>query len=73
MTTSYLFAYYTLDSQVSFSSSISITDFLLYHYSNFSGIINYDFVMQNWKKKKKQLGENKDKFRKMYPNNHETF
>ena len=29
--------------------------------------------MENWQKKKKKSGENKNKLRKMYPNNHEKF
>ena len=35
-----------------------------------SGIINYNYDMKN---RKKKSGENKNKFKKMYPNNHEKF
>ena len=75
MTTSYLFAYYTLDSQVSLSSSMSIKTGLFFFLTFFSiitpifGIINYYHVMENLKKKS---GESKSKLRKMCPNNHET-
>ena len=78
MTTSYLFTYYTLDSQVSLSSSMSIKTGLfsfwlsVVSFTPISGIINYCYVMENWKKKKKS-GENKNKLRKMYPNNHKKF
>ena len=77
MTTPYLFAYYTLDSQVSLSSSMSIKTGLFFFLTfcciitPISGIINYYYVMENWKKK--NSGENKNKLRKMYPNNHEKF
>ena len=75
MTTSYLFTYYTLDSQVSLSSSMSINrHFFILTFcciiTPISGIINYYYVMENWGKKS---GENKNKLRKMYPNNHEKF
>ena len=60
MTTSDLFANYTLGSQVSLSCSMNIktglfflSDFLLYHYP-ISSIINYYYVMEHWKKKKKK-------------------
>ena len=75
MNTSYLFAYYTLDSQVSLSSSMSIKTgpFFILTFcciiTPISGIINYDYAMENWKEK---WGEN-NKLRKMYPNNHEKF
>ena len=70
MATSYLFAYYTLDSQVSLSSSMNIKTGLFFFLTfcciitPISGIINYYNVL------KKNLAENKNKLRKMYPNNH---
>ena len=75
MTTSYLFAYYTLDSQVSLSSSMSIKTCLFFFLTfcciitPISGIINYYYIMEN----RKKTGENKNKLRKMYPNNYEKF
>ena len=73
MTTSYLFAYYTLDSQVSLSSCYSIkTGFFLSFcciISPISGITDYYCIMKNLKK----LGENKNKLRTIYPKNHENF
>ena len=75
MTTSYLFAYYTLGSQVSLSSSMSIKTglffFLTFHciITPISGIINYYDDMENWKKKSGEKG----KLSKKYPNNHENF
>ena len=64
MTISYLFAYYTLDSQVSLSSCMSIktglSDFLLYHYSNFW----YYRSLLYYGKFKKKLEEAKNKLRK---------
>ena len=74
MTASYLFAYYTLDRQVSLSFSMNIktggvfSNFLLYHYSNFW----YYKLLLLWKIGKKKSGEN-NKLQKMYPNNHEKF
>ena len=66
MTTSYFFAYYTLDSQVSLSSCMSIktglSDFLLYHYSNFwyyRSLLYYGKL-----KKKKKMKETTNKLRK---------
>ena len=53
MTTPYLFAYYTLDSQVSLSSSMSIKTGLFFFLSfcciitPISGIINHYYVMEN--------------------------
>ena len=53
MTTSYLFAYYTLDSQVSLSSCMSIKTGLFFFLSfcciitPISGIINHYCVMEN--------------------------
>ena len=54
MTTSYLFAYSKLDSQVSISSCMSIktaffflSDFLLYH-TPISGIIDHHCIMENF-------------------------
>ena len=75
MTTSYLFAYYTLDSQVSLSSCMSIKTglfsfwFLLYHYSDFW----YYKSLLYYVKFKKKSGENKNKLRTIYPKNHENF
>ena len=77
MTTSYLFAYYILDSQVSLSSSMKIKIGL------FSFWLSVVSLLQFWyykllpcygklKKKKKKSGKNK-KLRKMHPNNHEKF
>ena len=64
MTTSYLFAYYTLDSQVSLSS----TNFWYYKL-----LLCYGKLKNKKRKRKKKLGENKNKLRKMYSNNHEKF
>ena len=71
MTTSYWFASYALDRQVSLSSSMSIEiglfflfDFLLYHYSNFR---YYKLLLCYGKLKKNRENE---KIKKMYPNNH---
>ena len=67
MTTSYLFAYYTLGSQVSLSSSMSIKTglffFLTFHciITPISGIINYYDDMENWKKKIWGKGQIKQK------------
>ena len=75
MTTSYLFAYYTLDSQVSLSSYISIKTglffFLIFCCINtpISGIIDHYWIMENFKKS----GENKSKLRTLYLKNHENF
>ena len=74
MNTSYLLAYYTLDGQISLSSSINIKtglfllDFPLYHYSNFW----YQKLLLLWKIEQKS-GESKNKLRKIYPNNNEKF
>ena len=63
MTTSYLFVYYTLDSQFSISSSMSVEtglffpDFLLYHYSNLS----YYKLLLCYGKLKKQKQKKKQK------------
>ena len=57
MTTSYLFIYYTLDSQVLLSSRMNIKIGLFFFLTfccittPISGIINYYYVMENWKKK----------------------
>ena len=73
MTISYLFVYYTLDSQASLSSSMSIKTGLFFFLTfcsiitPVSGFINYYYV------KKKKSGENKNKLRKMYHNYQEKF
>ena len=78
MSTSYLFAYYTLDSQASLSSSMSIKTGLFFFLTfccmiiPICDIINYYYVMENLKTKnqnktKRKTGENKNKLRKMYP------
>ena len=72
-----LFAYYTLDSQVSLSSSMGIKKGLFFFLTfccitaPISGIINYYYVMES--RKTKKSGENKNRLRKMYPINHEKF
>ena len=76
MATSYLFAYYTSDSEVSLSFSTSIKTGLFFFLAfcwiitPISGIINY-YCYGKLKKKKKNWGENNNKLRKMYPNNRE--
>ena len=76
MTTSYLFAYYTLDSQVSLSFSMSIKTGVFFSLTfcciitPISGIINYCYVMEN---RKTKSGESKNKLRKMYPNKNGKF
>ena len=75
MTTSYLFAYDTLDSQISLSFNMSIKTSVLFFLTfcciitPISGITNSYYVMENRKKSAK----NKNTLRKMYPNNHEKF
>ena len=75
MTTSYMFAYYTLDSQISHSSCMSIKTNLFFFLTlcciitPISGIIDHYCIMKNYKK----LGENRSKLRTMYPKNHENF
>ena len=76
MTTSYLFAYYTLDSQVSLSSCMSIKTGLFFFLTfcciitPISGTRDHYCIMENQKKK---LGENKNKLKAIYPKNHEFF
>ena len=75
MTTSYLFAYYTSDSQVSLSSCMSIKTglFLFLTFcciiTPISDIIDHYCIMENFKKS----GENDNKVRTIYPKNHENF
>ena len=75
MITSYLFAYYTLDSQVSLSSCMSINTGLFFFLTfcriitPISGIIDHYCIMEDLIKS----GENKNKLRIMYPKNHENF
>ena len=74
LTTSSMFADYILDSQVSRSSCMSIktglfflSEFLFYHYSSFwyyKWLLCYE---------KLKSGENKNKLRHIYHNNHENF
>ena len=70
MTTSWLFAYFKLDSQVSLSSSMSIKTGLTFWriITPISGILDH-YVL--WKIFKKS-GENKNKLRTIYPKNHEN-
>ena len=56
--------------------SFFLSDFLLYHYSDFwyyMSLLYYGKLKKNKIKKKKKSGENKNKLRKIYPNNHENF
>ena len=75
MTTSYLFAYYTLDSQVSLSSYMSIKTVRFFFLTYFciitpiSGIIDHYCIMENFKKSR----ENKNKLITIYSKNHENF
>ena len=76
MTRSYLFDHYTLDSQVSLSSCISIKT-VLFFFQTFSwiitpisGIIDHYCIMEKYFKKS---GENKNKLRLIQPKNHENF
>ena len=76
MTTSYLFAYYTLDSQVSLSSCMSIETGLFF-FLTFCNIISpisgiYNRSLLHYGKLKKKLGENKNKLRTIYPKNQEN-
>ena len=54
---------------MSIKSGVFISDFLLYHYSDF---YNYRSLPYNLKFKKKSR-KNKNKFWKIYPKNHENF
>ena len=49
--------------------SFFLSDFLLYHYSDF----RYYRSLLYYGKLKKKSGENKNKLRKIYPKNHENF
>ena len=75
MTRLYLFAYYTLDSQVSLSSWMSIKTGLFFFLTFFciitpiSGIIDHYCIMENFKKSR----ENKNKLRTIYSKNYENF
>ena len=70
-----LFVYYTLDSQVSLSSYMSIKTGLFSFCLSIVSLFRF-LVIQNitvlWKIFKK-LGENKNKLRTIYPKNHENF
>ena len=75
MTTSYLFAYDTLDSQISLPFNMSIKTGVFFFLTfcciitPISGFTNSYYVMEN----RKKSGENKSTLRKMYSNNHEKF
>ena len=68
MIKSYLFAYYTLDSQVSFSSCMSIkTDlffFLTFCFIStpISGIIDHYCIMENLKKNREKIRTNEEQY-----------
>ena len=76
MTTSYLFAYYTLDSQVSLSSYMSIKTGLFFFLTfcciifPFFDVIDHYSIMSKFLK---HLRENKNKLRAIYPKNHDNF
>ena len=69
MTTSYLFAYYILDSQVSLSFSMNIKTGVFFFLTfcciitPISGIINHYYVMENFKK----IGRKKEQIKKNIP------
>ena len=75
MTTSYLFAYYIMDSQVSLSSCMRIKTGLLF-FLTFCCIITPILVLWIitvlWEIFKKSR-ENKNKLKTIYPKNHENF
>ena len=77
MTTSLLFAYYTLDSQVSLSSCMSIKTGLFFFFFFFLFVslprfLLLQIIIVSWKIFKKSV-ENKNKLRTIYPKNNENF
>ena len=75
MTTSYLFAYYTLDSQVSLSSNTSIKTGLFSFWLSVVSLLQFlvvCIITVLWKNLKKS-GKNKKKLRTISPKNHENF
>ena len=75
MTTTYLFPYYTLDSQVSLSSCICIKTSLFSFWLSVVSLARFvvlKIITALWKIKKKS-GENKSKSRTIHPKNHENF
>ena len=75
MTTSYLFAYYLLESQVLLSSCTSIKIGLFFFLTfcsiiaPVSGIIDHYCIMEKFLK----MGESKNNLRTIYSKNHENF